>query len=69
MEREIKFKTKSKEMKWQAMKYCKYFILILFDEGLVPGYRKNLCRVVIKKKKNPLTKDQKTSTDTSQKEV
>ena len=47
MEREIKFKTKSKEMKWQAMKYCKYFILILFDEGLVPGYRKNLCRVVI----------------------
>lgn len=39
-------------MKWQAMKYCKYFILILFDEGLVPGYKKNLCRVVIKKKKN-----------------
>lgn len=48
-------------MKWQAMKYCKYFILILFDEGLVPGYKKNLCRVVIKKKKKPTTKDQKTS--------
>lgn len=43
----------------------------LFDEGLVPGYKKNLCRVVILKKNNPLTKDQKTwkpQADTSQKE-
>lgn len=35
-------------MKWQAMEYCDYFILILSDEGLVPRI-KNLYKSLIKR--------------------